>query len=127
MKTGLQTVSMPQAGLGTWAAGQATDSAEVEATIEAALEAGVRLIDTATVYFNEATIGKILKKWMDAGIFFVASNIMQIIMIVTSITNYREGETRGPIYSHKAPKSHRSKCCPPYCRAESEEPMHRLP
>ena len=67
MKTGLQTVSMPQAGLGTWAAGQATDSAEVEATIEAALEAGVRLIDTATVYFNEAAIGKILKKWMDAG------------------------------------------------------------
>merc|ERR1712037_654369 len=51
------------AGLGTWAAGQATDSAEVEATIEA----GVRLIDTATVYFNEAAIGKVLKKWMDAG------------------------------------------------------------
>merc|ERR1712037_471492 len=51
------------AGLGTWAAGQATDSAEVEATIEV----GVRLIDTATVYFNEAAIGKVLKKWMDAG------------------------------------------------------------
>lgn len=67
MKTGLQTVSMPQIGLGTWAAGQSTDSAEVEATIEAALEAGVRLIDTATVYFNEAAIGKVLKKWMDAG------------------------------------------------------------
>jgi len=58
---------MPQIGLGTWAAGQSTDSAEVEATIEAALEAGVRLIDTATVYFNEAAIGKVLKKWMDAG------------------------------------------------------------
>ena len=69
MKTGLQTVSMPQIGLGTWAAGQNTDSAEVEATIEAALEAGVRLIDTATVYFNEAAIGKVLKKWMEAGKF----------------------------------------------------------
>ena len=68
-KVGLQTVSMPLAGLGTWAAGQATDSAEVEATIEAALEVGVRLIDTATVYFNEAAIGKVLKKWMDAGKF----------------------------------------------------------
>ena len=69
MKTGLQTVSMPQAGLGTWAAGQTNDSAEVEATIEAALEAGVRLIDTATVYLNEAAIGKALKKCMDAGKF----------------------------------------------------------
>ena len=67
MRTGLQTVSMPQAGLGTWAAGQASDSAEVEATIEAALEIGVRLIDTATVYQNEAAIGKTLKKWIDAG------------------------------------------------------------
>ena len=69
MKLGLQTVSMPQAGLGTWAAGQTNDSAEVEATIEAALEAGVRLIDTATVYLNEAAIGKALKKCMDAGKF----------------------------------------------------------
>ena len=67
MKLGLQTVSMPQAGLGTWAAGQANDSSEVEATIEAALEIGVRLIDTATVYQNEAAIGKTLKKWIDAG------------------------------------------------------------
>ena len=67
MKTGLQTVSMPQAGLGTWAASQTNNSAEVEATIEAALEAGVRLIDTATVYLNEAAIGKALKKCMDAG------------------------------------------------------------
>jgi len=67
MKLGLQTVSMPQAGLGTWAAGQANDSTEVEATIEAALEIGVRLIDTATVYQNEAAIGKALKKWIDAG------------------------------------------------------------
>ena len=58
---------MPQAGLGTWAAGQANDSAEVEATIEAALEIGVRLIDTATVYQNEAAIGKALKKWIDGG------------------------------------------------------------
>ena len=60
---------MPQAGLGTWAAGQTTSAEEVEATIEAALETGVRLIDTATVYFNEAAIGKVLKKWMDAGKF----------------------------------------------------------
>ena len=35
---------------------------------EAALEVGVRLIDTATSYQNEAAIGKVLKKWIDAGV-----------------------------------------------------------
>ena len=70
-KVGLQTVSMPLAGLGTWAASQATDSAEVEASIEAALETGVRMIDTATAYFNEAAIGSVLKKWLDAGKFII--------------------------------------------------------
>ena len=70
-KVGLQTVSMPLAGLGTWAASQATDSAEVEASIEAALETGVRMIDTATAYGNEAAIGSVLKKWLDAGKFII--------------------------------------------------------
>ena len=70
-KVGLQTVSMPLAGLGTWAASQATDSAEVEASIEAALETGVRMIDTATAYMNEAAIGSVLKKWLDAGKFII--------------------------------------------------------
>ena len=40
---------------------------EVEAAIEAALEVGVRLIDTATAYQNEHAIGKVLKNWIDAG------------------------------------------------------------
>lgn len=35
--------------------------------LEEALEAGYRHIDTATVYENEAAIGKVLKKWLDAG------------------------------------------------------------
>ena len=71
-KVGLQTVSMPLAGLGTWSGSQAPgDSAEVEATIEAALETGVRMIDTATAYFNEAAIGSVLKKWLDAGKFII--------------------------------------------------------
>ena len=70
-KVGLQTVSMPLAGLGTWAASQATDSAEVEASIEAALETGVRMIDTATAYMNEAAIGSVLKKWLDSGKFII--------------------------------------------------------
>ena len=75
-KVGLQTVNMPLAGLGTWAANQATDSAEVEASIEAALEAGVRLFDTATAYGNEAAIGSVLKKWLDAGKFIIHSHYL---------------------------------------------------
>ena len=66
---GLQTVAMPLAGLGTWSGGATpTAAAEVEGAVEAALEVGVRLIDTATSYQNEAAIGKVLKKWIDAGV-----------------------------------------------------------
>ena len=63
MRTGLQTVNMPMAGLGTWLSA----SDDVERAVEAALEAGVRLIDTATLYGNEGNIGKVLAKWIDAG------------------------------------------------------------
>ena len=63
LKTGLQTVNMPLAGLGTLMA-----NADLgEAAIDAALEAGVRLIDTATMYANEANIGKVITKWMKDG------------------------------------------------------------
>ncbi|XP_060520150.1 1,5-anhydro-D-fructose reductase [Cylas formicarius] len=54
---------MPILGYGTW---QATD-AELEAAVEAALEAGYRHIDTAYVYENEKVIGKVLKKWISSG------------------------------------------------------------
>ena len=59
---------MPLSGLGTWSGVMTPQAAaEVEGAIEAALEVGVRMIDTATSYFNEAAIGKVLKKWIDAG------------------------------------------------------------
>lgn len=45
---------------------QASDE-EVEKALNEALEAGYRHIDTAPVYLNEKTIGKVLKEWMDAG------------------------------------------------------------
>lgn len=45
---------------------QATE-AEIEASVDAALEAGYRHIDTALVYMNEAAIGRTLKKWFDGG------------------------------------------------------------
>lgn len=54
---------MPILGFGTW---HATEE-ELEISLEAALEAGYRHIDTATVYENERAIGKVLKKWFDSG------------------------------------------------------------
>ncbi|XP_062124818.1 aldo-keto reductase family 1 member B1-like [Drosophila sulfurigaster albostrigata] len=54
---------MPIIGLGTW---NASDQ-EVEASIDAALEVGYRHIDTAPVYRNEKAIGRVLKRWLDAG------------------------------------------------------------
>ncbi|KAH8414393.1 hypothetical protein KR215_004901 [Drosophila sulfurigaster] len=54
---------MPIIGLGTW---QASDE-EVEAAIDVALEAGYRHIDTAPIYRNEKAIGRVLKRWLDAG------------------------------------------------------------
>ncbi|XP_029170832.1 aldo-keto reductase family 1 member A1 [Nylanderia fulva] len=54
---------MPILGFGTWHA----TGEELEKALDAALEAGYRHIDTATVYENECTIGKVLKKWFDSG------------------------------------------------------------
>lgn len=45
---------------------QAPDD-EVELAINLALEAGYRHIDTAPVYMNEKSIGKVLKEWLDSG------------------------------------------------------------
>lgn len=45
---------------------QASDE-EIETAIDAALEAGYRHIDTAPVYGNEQAIGRVLKRWLDAG------------------------------------------------------------
>ncbi|KAL3286147.1 hypothetical protein HHI36_000659 [Cryptolaemus montrouzieri] len=54
---------IPSIGYGTW---QALDE-ELEKAVDAALEAGYRHIDTAYVYENEKVIGKVLKRWIDAG------------------------------------------------------------
>ncbi|EZA54970.1 Alcohol dehydrogenase [NADP+] [Ooceraea biroi] len=55
--------TMPILGFGTWQA----SGEELEAALDAALEAGYRHIDTATVYENESIIGNVLKKWLDSG------------------------------------------------------------
>ncbi|XP_034232333.1 aldo-keto reductase family 1 member B7-like isoform X2 [Thrips palmi] len=56
--------SMPLVGLGTW---QVTGDRELEQALDAALEAGYRHIDTATIYNNEHLIGKVLKRWLSEG------------------------------------------------------------
>lgn len=58
MKTGLQTVNMPMVGLGSWQSAPG----EVEKSIEWALEAGVRMIDTAYMVRNDFTFIQATRK-----------------------------------------------------------------
>lgn len=63
---------------------------EVYSAVNAALEAGYRLIDTAFVYRNEAAIGKVLKKWFDSKMIkrdevFVVTKVTYFIFNVKEI------------------------------------------
>ncbi len=73
-KFGLQTVLMPSVGLGCWQSAPG----EIEKAIEWALDAGVRLIDTAYWYANEKEIGGVLTKYINSGIlsFFLLEDIV---------------------------------------------------
>jgi 2,5-diketo-D-gluconate reductase A len=51
-------ISMPLVGLGTW---QASDREAYDA-VRAALDVGYRLIDTATLYGNEAAVGRAVRE-----------------------------------------------------------------
>jgi diketogulonate reductase-like aldo/keto reductase len=51
-------IDMPGLGFGTW---KMTD-AEAESSVRAAIEAGYRLIDTATLYGNERGVGKAVRE-----------------------------------------------------------------
>ncbi|CAJ0939561.1 unnamed protein product, partial [Mesorhabditis belari] len=51
-------VNMPLLGLGTWQ----VRSSDIPGSLDAALSAGYRFIDTAQIYGNEAAIGKALKE-----------------------------------------------------------------
>jgi len=55
---------MPLVGLGTWLA---TNEQEIETAVDEALAAGYRHFDTAYMYTNEKTIGRVLKRWIDSG------------------------------------------------------------
>uniref|UniRef100_A0AC35TWS3 Aldo_ket_red domain-containing protein n=1 Tax=Rhabditophanes sp. KR3021 TaxID=114890 RepID=A0AC35TWS3_9BILA len=56
-------VEMPQLGLGTWL----SKPEEIRTSVEAALANGYKLIDTATLYENEAEIGEVLQKHFKDG------------------------------------------------------------
>lgn len=45
---------------------QMRDEKETEKSLNAALEAGYRHIDTAWIYRNEAVIGRVLQEWLSA-------------------------------------------------------------
>lgn len=69
--------AMPVIGLGTWT----LSDDQAEASVYAALKAGMRLIDTARYYGNEAGVGRGIRRAMDEGIvtreeIFVTSKIM---------------------------------------------------
>uniref|UniRef100_A0A1I7TWH9 Aldo_ket_red domain-containing protein n=1 Tax=Caenorhabditis tropicalis TaxID=1561998 RepID=A0A1I7TWH9_9PELO len=57
-------IEMPVIGLGTWQ----SSPAEVTAAVKAAVKAGYRLIDTASVYQNEEAIGTAIKELIDEGV-----------------------------------------------------------
>ena len=69
--------TMPVIGLGTWT----LSDDQAEASVYAALKTGMRLIDTARYYGNEAGVGRGIRRAMDEGIVtreevFVTSKIM---------------------------------------------------
>ena len=69
--------TMPVIGLGTWT----LSDDQAEASVYAALKTGMRLIDTARYYGNEAGVGRGIRRALDEGIvtreeIFVTSKIM---------------------------------------------------
>lgn len=54
---------LPAIGLGTWK----TKRGEAAVAVEAALEAGYRHFDCATIYKNEAEIGEVFHHWLHSG------------------------------------------------------------
>ena len=55
---------MPVLGLGVWSM---AEGAETEQAVLWALEAGYRLIDTAKIYGNEASVGRAVRKAASPG------------------------------------------------------------
>ncbi|KAE9549734.1 hypothetical protein FO519_007045, partial [Halicephalobus sp. NKZ332] len=78
----------PLLGLGTW---QATDEAQLENAMRAALDIGYRYFDTAVMYQNEQIIGKVIEEYIKAG------KVKREDIFITS---------KLPIYGHSDPGKH---------------------
>jgi diketogulonate reductase-like aldo/keto reductase len=75
----LNGVAMPRLGLGVW---RAQEGEETERAVSAALRAGYRLIDTASLYRNEASVGRAIR----------ASGIpREQIFVTTKVWNDEQG------------------------------------
>jgi diketogulonate reductase-like aldo/keto reductase len=78
----LNGVEMPRLGLGVW---RAQDGRETESAIAAALKAGYRGIDTASMYKNERSVGQAIR---DSGIS------RDTIFVATKVWNDEQGYDR---------------------------------
>lgn len=72
-------VKMPLLGLGTY---KSVDPIEVRASVESALEAGYRSIDTASMYENESVIGEVLRE---------SSIAREELFVATKVWNDEQG------------------------------------
>ncbi len=94
-KVAIQSFLMPTAGIGCWQ----SSKGEVGQAIEWAVEAGVKLIDTAYVYMNEAEIGAALDKVLKAGVHNDSppgsSDRADVVL-------FRKGQKRRSFHRHQA-------------------------
>eukprot|EP00439_Symbiodinium_sp_Y106_P058469 s1885_g8.t1 len=66
-------LEIPRLGFGTWQLQAEGPSLSCEKAIVMALEAGYRLIDTASIYKNETAVGQALRDWPGSSGVFVCS------------------------------------------------------
>ncbi|CAE7718890.1 unnamed protein product [Symbiodinium sp. CCMP2592] len=66
-------LEIPRLGFGTWQLQAEGSSLSCEKAIVMALEAGYRLIDTASIYKNETAVGQALRDWPGGSGVFVCS------------------------------------------------------
>ncbi|KAG8266258.1 hypothetical protein J6590_076535 [Homalodisca vitripennis] len=89
---------------------------DLEKALNAALEAGYRLIDTAALYNNEAVIGKVLTQWMSTGklerqdIFVTTKNCQNKKFQDSQLSNCmdlaKDPESRRKSVNPKKPRDH---------------------
>lgn len=72
LRNGLE---LPRLGMGTWQLTDKDGDSTCETAVHAALEAGCRSFDTASIYKNEAAVGRALQTFGGEGAIFVTSKV----------------------------------------------------